>query len=64
MTIDIEVVKIFTGSGECAAVDAQAIIMFSPREGFDADKIEALERDLGKFVGERLNNALKKGGTK
>ncbi len=46
------------------AVDAQAVIMFSPREGFDAEKIGELERDLGQFVTTRLNDALKKGGAK
>lgn len=46
------------------AVDAQAVVTFSPREGFDAEKIGELERDLGQFVTTRLNDALKKGGAK
>ena len=44
------------------AVDAQAVVTFSPREGFDAEKIGELERDRGQFVTTRLNDALKKGG--
>ena len=44
------------------AVDAQAFILFSPREGFDAEKIGELERDLGPYITTRLNAALKKGG--
>ena len=44
------------------AVDAQAVVTFSPREGFDAEKIGELERDLGQLVTTRLNDALKKGG--
>ena len=44
------------------AVDAQAVITFSPREGFDAEKIGELERDLGPYITTRLNAALKKGG--
>ena len=46
------------------AIDAQAVVTFSPREGFDAEKIGELERDLGQFVTTRLNDALKKGGAK
>lgn len=44
------------------AVDAQAVVTFSPREGFDAEKIGELERDLGPYITTRLNAALKKGG--
>lgn len=43
-------------------VDAQAVVTFSPREGFDAEKIGELERDLGPYITTRLNAALKKGG--
>ena len=45
-----------------AAIDAQAVVTFSPREGFDAEKIGELERDLGPYISKRLNDALKKGG--
>ena len=44
------------------AVDAQAVVTVSPREGFDAEKIGELERDLGPYITTRLNAALKKGG--
>lgn len=46
------------------AVNAQAVVTFSPREGFDAEKIGELERDLGPYISERLNDALKRGGAK
>lgn len=46
------------------AVEAQAVVTFSPREGFDAEKIGELERDLGPFITQRLNAAIKKGGAK
>lgn len=46
------------------AVDAQAVITISPREGFDAEKIGELERDLGPYITTRLKDALKRGGTK
>jgi hypothetical protein len=46
------------------AVDAKAIVTFSPREGFGAEKIGELERDLGPYISKRLNDALKKGGAK
>lgn len=45
-----------------AAIDAQAVVTFSPREGFDAEKISELERDLGPYISKRLNDALKRGG--
>ena len=64
MNIDIEIHKVYTGVGETVAVEAEAIIQFSPREGFNADELAALEKDLGMIVTERLNAALKKGGAK
>lgn len=64
MNIDIEIHKAYTGAGETVAVEAEAIIQFSPREGFNADELAALEKDLGMIVTERLNAALKKGGAK
>lgn len=62
MNIDIEIHKARTGAGETVAVEAEAIILFSPKEGFNADELAALEKDLGTIVTERLNAALKKGG--
>ena len=47
-----------------AAINAKAIVTFSPREGFDAEKIGELERDLGPYISKRLNDALKKGVAK
>ena len=35
-------------------------IEFSPSEGYDCDKLGKLEKDLEKFVNERLDDALKK----
>jgi len=64
MNIDIEIHKVYTGAGETVAVEAEAIILFSPKEGFNADELAALEKDLGMIVTERLNAALKKGGAK
>lgn len=64
MTIDIEIHKVRSGAGETVAVEAEAIILFSPREGFNAGELAALEKDLGMIVTERLNAALKKGGAK
>jgi hypothetical protein len=61
MSIDIEIYYATNGAGR-AAVEAQSRILFSPREGFDADKIAALENDLGPYITARLNDALKKGG--
>jgi len=62
MSIDIEIHKVRSCTGETVAVEAEAIILFSPKEGFNADELAALEKDLGKIVTERLNAALKKGG--
>ena len=61
MRIYFDITEATNHKGEIVAVDAKAIIEHSPREGFDNDKLGALERDLGTFVGERLNDALKKG---
>lgn len=63
MNIYIDLNYASDAHGTCA-IDAQAVVTFSPREGFDAEKIGELERDLGQFVTTRLNDALKKGGAK
>lgn len=62
MSIEIEIFHAIDGTGCVISVDAQATVLYSPREGFDPDKIAALERDLGPFITQRLNAALKKGG--
>lgn len=59
MNIYIEICHEAKDGHGLVAVDAQAFIMFSPREGFDAEKIGELERDLGPFVTKRLNEAIK-----
>lgn len=61
MNICIEIYDARDAHG-IVAVDAQAVVTFSPREGFDAEKIGELERDLGPYITTRLNAALKKGG--
>ena len=63
MNICIEIYDARDAHG-IVAVDAQAVVTFSPREGFDAEKIGELERDLGPYISKRLNDALKKGGAK
>ena len=63
MTIDLDF-RYATASGNLCAVDVEATIRFSPREGWDAEKIGELERDLGPYISKRLNDALKKGGAK
>ena len=42
------------------AVEAKAVILHSPSEGFDSEKLGELEKDLGKLITERLNLAIKK----
>jgi hypothetical protein len=61
MNIYIDLNYASDAHGICA-IDAQSVVMFSPREGFDAEKIGELERDLGPYITTRLNAALKKGG--
>lgn len=61
MNIDIDLKCAYDVHG-VVAIDAQAVVMFSPREGFDAEKIGELERDLGPYISKRLNDALKRGG--
>lgn len=61
MSIEIELHHAVDFHGTIS-VNAGATILYSPREGFDADKIAALENDLGPYITARLNDALKKGG--
>ncbi len=61
MNIYIDLNYASDAHGICA-IDAQAVVTFSPREGFDAEKIGELERDLGPYITQRLNAARKKGG--
>jgi len=62
MSIDIYLHESRTSSGQMAAVCAEARILHSPREGFDNEKLGALERDLSVFLTDRINAAIKRGG--
>ena len=62
MSIDLDIYRGIDANGAACAIDVQATILFSPREGYNADKIAALEHDLGPFIAARLTDALKKGG--
>ena len=57
MTISIEIYEAH-GSHGVSAADAKAHIEFSPSDGYDCEKLAALERDLGQFVTQRLNDAI------
>jgi hypothetical protein len=58
MTLSVDIYQMKDVRGITFSVGAQARIEFSPSEGFDADKLAALERDLSQFVEDRLNGAL------
>jgi hypothetical protein len=62
MDIDIAIREMTDAAGRVCSVDVKSTIMYSPREGFNADKIAGLERDIGLFVKERLNSAIERGG--
>ncbi len=64
MSIDLDVYNSVDAYGAVCCVDVRATISLSPREGFDVEKIGELERDLGPYISKRLNDALKRGGTK
>ena len=64
MSIDLDIYTGKDARGRITAVDVRATILSSPREGFDADRLAALECDLGTFITGRLNCALKNGGAK
>lgn len=62
MSIGIDIYRTVDSRGSTGPVAVRATILWSPREGYDADKLAALERDLGPYIEARLNDALKKGG--
>lgn len=64
MSICVDIYNSVDAYGATCCVDARATIQFSPREGYDAEKIGELERDLGPYIATRLNAALKRGGAK
>ena len=64
MNIDILIYEVTDGAGRVSLVDVKSTITYSPREGFDPDKIACLERDVGLFIQHRLNDAIGKGGAR
>ena len=59
MNIEIEVQQMIeTRSGRCVDAHAIARIFSSPREGFDAGKLEEFERELTDMCNRRLREAL------
>ena len=62
MNIDIAIWEMTNATGRVLSVDVKSTIMYSQREGFNAEKIAGLERDIGLFVKERLNAAIERGG--
>ena len=58
MTLSVDIYQMKDVRGITLSVAAKALVEFSPSEGFDADKLAALERDLSQFVEDRLNGAL------
>ena len=58
MNLYVDIYQTKDSRGVTFSVGAQARIEFSPSEGFDADKLAALERDLSQIVEDRLNGAL------
>lgn len=62
MSIEIDVYSMTDWTGRVCSVEVKSTILYSPREGYDPDKIESLEYSLAPFIAARLNEALKKGG--
>lgn len=58
MNLYVDIYQMKDARGITSSVSAKALVEFSPSEGFDADKLAALERDLSQFVEDRLNGAL------
>lgn len=61
MIISIYPQQTTDNNGKVVGVYIQASVEFSPREGYDVEKIAELERDLGQYIETRLLDALKKG---
>lgn len=61
MNIDITIHAVKDAHGICA-IHPEATIWFSPKEGFDADKLRRTEEDLTAMLTSRLNDALGLGG--
>lgn len=60
MSIDIQLYFVPGVYGTPVAVEAKAVILHSPSEGFDSEKLGELEKDLGMLITKRLNLAIKK----
>ena len=58
MNIDIYVGQTTDCHGRVVGVRVATEIITSVREGYDNSKLAELERDLGKFVEGRLNDAI------
>ena len=62
MSVDIDVVQMHdTISGKCVAVNATARVTYSPREGFNAEKLASFEKELTDLCKRRLEDALEGG---
>ncbi len=62
MCIDISLHEVLDSRGKLVAVASRVRMLISPSEGLDANKLETFEDDMKRFVDERLNAAIKKGG--
>lgn len=62
MYIEIRPDIVIDSHGRTVDVPEDVVIMHTPREGFDNEKLGKLERDLKVMLRARLNDALKKGG--
>ena len=60
MHIDITIHTFKDAYGVCA-LSPEATIWFSPKEGFDAEKLRRTEEDLTAMLTSRLNDALGRG---
>lgn len=62
MYIEIRPDIVLDAYGRTVDVNVDVMIMHTPREGFNNEKLGKLERDLKVMLRARLNDALKKGG--
>lgn len=62
MCVDVSFHEVYDARGKLAAVATEVRMLLSPSEGLDANKLETLEEDAGRFFDERLNAAIKRGG--
>lgn len=60
MLIEIEILEVKDARGESSDVSVKSHIVFSPNEGYDAEKLAVLERELGPYIEDRLIDALRK----